>query len=266
MPDFQPKTHVGDHWNFRLLSAVLLGGQVVFHLFKGKISRRHVVEHMVNVGAGSFPPAVFCIGAAGMIFTIQTARELSRYGAVEAVGGAFATAFCRELAPVLTAGIVAGQVGCAYAAEIGAMKVSEQIDALYMLKTDPIDYLVIPRVLACCLMLPVLSIVSMVVGIAGGAFVAAKFYNLAPDIFLNTVHSSLEVTDLFSLVLKALIFGAIVGIVGCSWGLTTTGGVKGVGASATAAVVTAWVFIFLVDFVLSLVLFEGLGVSLINGA
>ncbi|MFM9159807.1 MAG: ABC transporter permease, partial [Dolichospermum sp.] len=96
---------------------------------------------------------------------IPTARELVRFGAVNTVGGAFALAFCRELAPILTASIIAGQVGSAFAAELGAMRVTEQIDALYILRTDPIDYLVLPRVIACCLMMPIMMIFSLIVGI-----------------------------------------------------------------------------------------------------
>jgi len=265
MSDSQSQNHSEHRWGFRFLTTLLLGGQVLLRLCKGRIHRRNLLEHMVTVGPGSLSPVLLSIGAAGMIFTLQTARELTHYGAVDAVGGAFAVAFCRELAPVLTAGVVAGQVGCAYAAELGAMQVTEQIDALYMLKTDPIDYLVVPRVVACCLMLPVITILALVVGLAGGVFVAAKFYSLAPDVFLNSVRTFLVPWDLLSVVIKAFVFGAIISIIGCGWGMTTTGGVKGVGQSATAAVVTAWVSIFLIDFFLSLVLFEGLGVTLING-
>ena len=262
MPEFKSENNFERGWSSRLLASLLLGGQILVHLLRGKTSYSKIIEHMVTVGPGSLYPVILVIGAAGMIFTIQTARELSRFGAVSAVGGAFAVAFCRELAPVLTASIVAGQVGCAYAAEIGAMKVNEQLDALYMLKTDPIDYLVIPRVVACCLMLPVLSVLGLVVGLGGGVFAATTFYKLPANIFLDSVRSFLVPWDLVSLVLKSLVFGAIVGVIGCSWGLTTSGGVKGVGASATGAVVTSWVGIFIVDIFLTLILFEELPVSL----
>jgi phospholipid/cholesterol/gamma-HCH transport system permease protein len=193
---------------------------------------------------------------AGMIFTIQTARELARFNAVEAVGGAFGIAFCRELAPILTASIIAGQVGSAFAAEIGAMRVTEQIDALQMLKTDPIDFLVVPRVIACCVMVPVMTILGLVTGIAGGVVISDYFYQVPAAEFLYSLQSLLQLTDLFSILLKGFIFGALVGVLGCSWGLTTTGGVKGVGHSATAAVVTTWVSIFGVNLFLSLFLFQ----------
>ncbi|NER32458.1 MAG: ABC transporter permease, partial [Symploca sp. SIO1C4] len=170
-------------------------------------------------------------------------------------------AFCRELAPLLTAGILAGQVGSAFAAELGSMRVTEQIDALKMLRTNPIDYLVIPRVIACCLMLPVLNIFSLVTGIVGGGVVGVLFYGVRPAIFLASVHLFLGTSDLINVVLKGFIFGAVIAVISCSWGLTTTGGVKGVGRSATGAVVTSWVSIFAVDFFLSWALFQELGIA-----
>ncbi len=213
---------------------------------------------MVTAGPGSILPVLLVNGCAGMIFTIQTARELVKFDAVNTVGGAFALAFCRELAPILTASIIAGQVGSAFAAEIGEMSVTEQIDALYMLKTDPIDYLVVPRVIACCLMLPILTILGLVIGIMGGVFAAMQFYQVDPEIFLESVRNFLAVPDILTVLLKALIFGVLVAVIGCNWGLTTTGGAKQVGESATAAVVTSWVLIFIFDFLLSLLLYEKL--------
>ncbi|WP_449418661.1 MlaE family lipid ABC transporter permease subunit [Phormidium nigroviride] len=250
-----------DRWFQRFLVTLLLGGQVWLRLLKGKVCRKLVIEHLVTVGLGSLRAVLLIALFAGMIFTIQSARELIRFGAVGAVGGAFAIAFCRELAPVLTAGVVAGQVGSGFAAEIGEMQVTEQVDALYMLKTNPVDYLVLPRVVACCIMLPILTIFSVVVGIGGGAFAAAIFYHLPPGMFLESVRTFLEPWDLVTVVVKGVIFGAIIGIIGCGWGLTTTGGGKGVGRSATAAVVTSWVSIFMADFFLSLLMFHELAIT-----
>jgi phospholipid/cholesterol/gamma-HCH transport system permease protein len=223
-------------------------------LIQGKTYYRKILEHAVIAGPASLSPVLLVSGFAGMIFTIQTARELVRFGAVESVGGAFALAFCRELAPILTASIIAGQVGSAFAAELGAMRVTEQIDALYMLRTDPIDYLVLPRVIACCLMMPVMMIFAVVIGVTGGAFAAMQFYQVVPEIFLESVRNFLLPSDIFIILLKGLIFGTIVAVNGCSWGLTTQGGAKEVGESATRAVVTTWVAIFIVDFILALLL------------
>ncbi|OCR00297.1 ABC transporter permease [Oscillatoriales cyanobacterium USR001] len=250
-----------EKWFKRFFVAVLLAGQVWLRLLKGKVSGALVMDHLATVGLGSLRAVLLIAFFGGMIFTIQSARELIRFGAVGAVGGAFAIAFCRELAPVLTAGVVAGQVGSGFAAEIGEMQVTEQVDALYMLKTNPVDYLVLPRVVACCIMLPILTIFSLVVGIGGGAFVAAIFYHLPPGVFLESIRNFLEPWDLVTVGIKGLIFGAIIGIIGCAWGLTTTGGGKGVGRSATAAVVTAWVSIFMADFCLSLLMFQELAIT-----
>lgn len=252
----QPKRNLEQLWIVRCFAAVLLFGQICLHLLQGKTYYRKILEHMVTAGPASLSPVLLVSGFAGMIFTIQTARELVRFGAVESVGGAFALAFCRELAPILTASIIAGQVGSAFAAEIGAMRVTEQIDALYMLKTDPIDYLVLPRVIACCLMMPLMMIFALLMGITGGAFAASQFYQVLPETFLESVRDFLSPSDVLIVLLKGLIFGAIVAVNGCSWGLTTKGGAKEVGESATTAVVTTWVAIFMMDFVLALLLFE----------
>jgi phospholipid/cholesterol/gamma-HCH transport system permease protein len=250
-----------NRWFQRFLVTLFLGGQVLLRLLQGKIDRRKIMEHLVTVGLDSLRSVLLIAFFAGMIFTVQSARELIRFGAVGAVGGAFAVAFCRELAPVLTAGVVAGQVGSAFAAEIGEMQVTEQIDALYMLRTNPVDYLVVPRVIACCVMLPILTIFSVAVGILGGLFVAVNFYELEPSVFLESVRTFLGPWDLVTVAIKSVIFGLIIALVGCGWGLTTAGGGKGVGQAATAAVVTSWVFVFVADFFLSLLMFHELGIT-----
>nr|WP_293340424.1 MlaE family lipid ABC transporter permease subunit [Microcoleus sp. CAWBG58] len=254
-----------NRWFQRFLVTLFLGGQVLLRLLQGKVDRRKIMEHLVTVGLDSLRSVLLIAFFAGMIFTVQSARELIRFGAVGAVGGAFAVAFCRELAPVLTAGVVAGQVGSAFAAEIGEMQVTEQIDALYMLRTNPVDYLVVPRVIACCVMLPILTIFSVAVGILGGLFVAVNFYELEPSVFLESVRTFLGPWDLVTVAIKSVIFGLIIALVGCGWGLTTAGGGKGVGQAATAAVVTSWVFVFIADFFLSLLMFHELGITRSGG-
>lgn len=257
----RPLEERDEQWFYRFWVTLFLGGQVFWRIFQGKIDREKIRENLVTVGLDSIKSVILIAFFAGMIFSIQTARELIRFGAVASLGGAFALSFCRELAPVLTAGIVAGQVGSAFAAEIGEMQVTEQIDALYMLKTNPVDYLVIPRVIASCLMLPILTIFALVLGIFGGMLVASLFYHLPSDKFLESVRLFLQPADVFLVVIKGFIFGGIIGIVGCGLGLTTTGGGKGVGRSATAAVVTSWILIFIADFVLSLLMFHELAIT-----
>lgn len=248
-------------WSQRLLAAVLLGGQVLVHLIAGKVHRRNVLEQMAVVGPGSLLIALLTAATVGMVFTIQVSREFISLGAGTAVGGVLALSLARELAPVLTAVIVTGRVGSAFAAEIGTMQVTEQIDALYMLKTDPIDYLVIPRVIACCAMLPVLTILSFVTGMTGGVLIASSMYNISSHVFLDSARNFLAVSDLVNAAIKAVVFGALIAVIGSSWGLTTTGGAKGVGQSTTTAVVTALLAIFVSNFFLSWLMFQGPGTS-----
>ncbi|MBO1346963.1 MAG: MlaE family lipid ABC transporter permease subunit [Hormoscilla sp. GUM202] len=248
-------------WGKRLLAAVLLAGQVLVHILAGKINRRNTLEQMALVGPASLSITLMTMGSVGMVFTIQVAREFINFGATAAVGGVLALALARELAPVLTAVVLAGRVGSAFAAEIGTMQVTEQIDALYMLKTDPVDYLVIPRVLACCVMLPLLTILSLITGLAGGLLVASANFRIVSSLFLDSVRNFLQPWDIVSAMIKAVVFGALLAVIGCSWGLTTTGGAKGVGQSTTTAVVTAMLAIFIANFFLSWLLFQGLGIS-----
>jgi phospholipid/cholesterol/gamma-HCH transport system permease protein len=252
-------------WVERLLAAILLGGQVLIHLLAGRIHRRNTLDQMAVVGPESLLIALLTASFVGMVFTIQVAREFINFGAGTAVGGVLALALSRELAPVLTAVILAGRVGSAFAAEIGTMRVTEQIDALYMLKTDPIDYLVIPRVLACCLMLPILTIMCLLTGMAGGMLIATNMYDISQTVFLDSVRSFLKVWDLLSAAIKAFCFGGLIAVIGCSWGLTTTGGAKGVGQSTTTAVVTALLAIFISNFFLSWVMFQGTGSAVLQG-
>ena len=244
--------------------ALMIGGQALLHLLQGRIHVRNLIEQLSAVGPQSLLVALLTAVTIGMVFTIQVAREFITFGVGDAVGGVLALALLRELTPVITAVILAGRVGSAFAAEIGAMQVTEQIDALYMLKTDPIDYLVIPRLLACCIMLPILTVISFVAGMGGGVLVAVNLYQLPMRNFLESAQSFLGTWDLLSAVIKAIVFGAIIAVVGSSWGLTTTGGAKGVGQSTTTAVVTALLAIFIMNFLLSWLMFQGLGSAVLR--
>ncbi|MEG4104647.1 MlaE family lipid ABC transporter permease subunit [Microcoleus sp. S13_C5] len=252
-------------WSQRLLAAILLGGQVMLHLLKGKIHRRNTLDQMAAVGPESLLIALLTAGFVGMVFTIQVAREFINLGAGNVVGGVLALSLTRELGPVLTAVIVTGRVGSAFAAEIGTMQVTEQIDALLMLRTDPIDYLVIPRVLACCLMLPILTIMCLVTGILGGLLIATTMYGISQSVFLESVRNFLSLWDICSAAIKAFVFGGLIAVIGTSWGLTTTGGAKGVGQSTTTAVVTALLAIFIVNFFMTWLMFQGTGSSVLKG-
>ncbi|NEP17813.1 MAG: MlaE family lipid ABC transporter permease subunit [Leptolyngbya sp. SIO4C1] len=234
---------------------LLLAGQVVMRLVTGRCERRRLMDYLICAGPCSFFPVLLTNLFAGMIFTIQTAREMMHYGIVGAVGSTFAVAYCRELAPILTAAVLACQVGSAFAAEIACMKLTEQIDALKVLRTDPIDYLVMPRVLACSVMLPILTIVGMFVGIGGGMMIASGFFHVTSVTFLDGVQSALSVGDVLTVFGKASLFGAAIAIASCSRGLTATCHGKGVGQSATSAVVITWVMLFVLDFLITVVFF-----------
>lgn len=251
-------------WGRRLLAAIFLGGQVVIHLISRPIHRRNTIEQMAAVGPESLLIALITAGFVGMVFTIQVTREFLSFGAGTAVGGVLALTLARELGPVLTAVVLAGRVGSAFAAEIGTMRVTEQIDALQILKTDPIDYLVTPRVMACALMLPLLNILSFIVGMTGGLAIATSLYGISTTVFLNSAQNFLTIWDLVSSLVKSFIFGALIAVIGSSWGLTTTGGAKGVGQSTTTAVVTALLAIFISNFFLSWVMFQGTGSAVMN--
>ncbi len=246
-------------WFKRLVAAIFLGGQVIVHILKGKFNYANIVEQMALVGPESLLIALLTSTTIGMVFTIQVAREFINIGAGQVVGGVLSLALTRELAPVLTAVVLAGRVGSAFAAEIGTMKVSEQIDALYILKTDPVDYLVIPRLVACCIMLPLLTILSIVTGMLGGLLIATSIFGMPGRVFLDSARNFLNLWDLCSAPIKAICFGALIAIIGCSWGLTTTGGAKGVGQSTTTAVVTSLLAIFISNFFLSWLMFQGAG-------
>ena len=251
-------------WARRLIAAILLGGQVLTHLISRPVHRRNTLEQMAAVGPESLLIALITASFVGMVFTIQVTREFINFGAGTAIGGVLALTLARELAPVLTAVIIAGRVGSAFAAEIGTMQVTEQIDALQMLRTDPVDYLVIPRVLACAIMLPFLNILSFITGMTGGMLIASGLYGISQTVFLDSARNFLDIWDLMSSVIKAIVFGILIAIIGSSWGLTTTGGAKGVGQSTTTAVVTALLAIFISNFFLSWLMFQGTGSALLN--
>jgi phospholipid/cholesterol/gamma-HCH transport system permease protein len=251
-------------WLERLLSAIFLGGQVLIHVISRPIHRRNTIEQMAAVGPESIIIALVTALFVAMVFTIQVTREFITFGATTAIGGVLALTLSRELAPVLTAVVLAGRVGSAFAAEIGTMRVTEQIDALQMLKSDPVDYLVIPRVIACALMLPLLNVLAFITGMIGGLLVATNLYDIPTTVFLNSARNFLTTWDLGSSLIKSLIFGVLIAVIGCSWGLTTTGGAKGVGQSTTTAVVTSLLAIFTANFFLSWIMFQGTGSAFIG--
>jgi len=189
------------------------------------------------------------------VFNIQVAAELSDQGASSAVGGLLALGLAREIAPILTATLLTGKVATAYAAQLGSMQVTEQIEAITMLRTDPVDYLVVPRVLAMVVMSPVQCLLFFVVALWSGQVSSSLLYSIPPAVFWNSVRIWLEPTDLPAMLLKAAVFGLQIAVIACGWGLTTRGGPKEVGTSTTGAVVMILVTVSLIDVILTQLLF-----------
>jgi len=242
-------------WLRRLGASLLVGGQAVSAIAKGRIGFNDLMQELMEAGPGSFLIVLITALAAGTVFNIQVAAELSKQGAGATVGGLLALGLSREIAPLLTATLLTGKVATAYAAQIGTMKVTEQIDAITMLRTDPVEYLVVPRVVAMVIMAPVQCLLFFWVGIWSGQVSSTLLYNIPPAVFWNSVRTWMEPDDLPSMLLKALVFGLQIAVIACGWGLTTRGGPKEVGTSTTGAVVMILVTVALMDALLTSLLF-----------
>ena len=251
LPQPKPGAKEADNPLYHSTMAFLLAGQVMHRLPRGRWGQRQIMHYLMCAGPRCLGPVVVTNICAGIIFAIQTAREMAKFGAVSSLGRAFAAAYCRELAPLLTAGVLACQVGSAFAAEIAAMKMTQQIDALKMLRTDPIDYLVMPRVIACAIMLPVLTTLALFCGVFSGGLLTTQAYALSMTTFLDGVRSYLTVGDLLTVMAKSSLFGIVIAVASCSRGLTAARHGRGVGESATSAVVMAWSSLFLIDLIIS---------------
>jgi phospholipid/cholesterol/gamma-HCH transport system permease protein len=243
-------------WLMRLGSSLMIGGQAVSALARGRVAPVDVLQELMEAGPGSFLIVLITGLAAGTVFNIQVAAELTKQGASAAVGGLLALGLAREIAPVLTATLLTGKVATAYAAELGTMKVTEQIDAITMLRTDPVEYLVVPRLLALLVMAPVQCLLFFVVAMASGQWSSTLLYRVPPAVFWTSVRTWMEPSDLPSMLLKAVVFGLLIAVLACGWGLTTRGGAREVGRSTTGAVVMILVSVALVDVVLTQILFS----------
>lgn len=234
---------------------VLLTAETFYHLPRG-IKMRHVIQQMAHLGVDSLPIVLLTILFTGMVMTVQTAQEFVKYGAQSSVGGVVAIAMGRELAPVLTGVVVAGRVGAAITAEIGSMKVTEQIDALRVMATNPVAYLVVPRFLACVFMTPLLVVFANVIGTVGGYLVATLYAGLSSFTYFHSIEVFTVVNDLTGGLIKAMVFGGIVAIIGCYKGLTAGQGAEGVGRATTGSVVSSMIMIFISNYFLSLLLYR----------
>ncbi|KEF41152.1 MAG: transporter [Cyanobium sp. CACIAM 14] len=242
-------------WLARLGTSLMIGGQAVSAIARGRIGAVDLIQELLEAGPGSFLIVLITALAAGTVFNIQVAAELSKQGASAAVGGLLALGLSREIAPLLTATLLTGKVATAYAAQLGTMKVTEQIDAITMLRTDPVEYLVVPRVAAMVVMAPVQCLLFFWMAIWSGQVSSTLLYSIPPTVFWNSVRTWMKPDDVPSMLLKAVVFGLQIAVIACGWGLTTRGGPKEVGSSTTGAVVMILVTVALMDVVLTQLLF-----------
>ncbi len=216
---------------------------------------RELLRQMARVGVGSIPVLLLTAMFTGMVMALQIFNVLARFNAENFVGSIVGLSMVRELTAVLGGLIVAGRCGSAMAAELGTMRVTEQIDALEVMATDPIHYLMVPRVWATVLTLPLLILLGDLVGIWGGYLVSVVLMGANPSIYMENTFRFMDLTDLFSGLIKAGFFGLLISVIGCQKGFFTRGGAEGVGRATTQAVVLASIAILISDFFLTKLLF-----------
>ena len=220
-------------------------------LFKSPHYFKELINQMDSIGVGSLPIVLLTGFFTGGVLILQTYPTLVYYGAQAEAGRAVATSLIRELGPVLSALMVSGRIGSAISAELGSMVVSQQIDAMRALGTDPNRKLVAPRIVALVLMLPLLTVAADVFGLLGGGIVASNLYGLDYNLFITSVRNGITTEDILGGVIKPLFFGLIIGSISCYKGLSTTDGTVGVGRSTTSAVVVSSIVVIIFDFFLS---------------
>ena len=208
-------------------------------------------KQMIDIGFYSLPVVALTTIFAGMVIALQTYSGFSSYGAESAVASVVLISVTRELAPVFSGLMVAGRIGAAMAAEIGTMRVTEQIDALVTLSTNPFKYLVAPRVLAGITVLPLLVLIGDVIGIFGGFIIAVYKLGFNPANYINSTINGLESLDIVTGVVKACVFGFIIAIMGCYNGYMSRGGAQGVGEATTNAVVSASILILIFNYIIT---------------
>lgn len=225
----------------------MLMGETLFWVPVLPLRKRQILEHMSRIGVDSLP-IVFLISLfTGMVLSLQSAYQMQRFSAEMYIASLVAFSMTRELGPVLTALIVAGRVGASITAEIGTMKVTEQIDALETLATNPVRYLVVPRFLAMMIMLPLLTIYSDVIGIFGGYTIGVYKLGISHAMYMKNTWNPLKYKDLFTGLIKSFFFAIIICIVACFEGMKAEGGAEGVGRSTTSSVVVSFILIIASD-------------------
>jgi phospholipid/cholesterol/gamma-HCH transport system permease protein len=228
---------------------VALSGRALINLFRSPHYADDIAIQMDIIGVGSLPLILLTGLFTGAVITLQMSRALNQYGASGQVGNIVAITLVRELGPVLTALLVAGRNASGMASELGSMKVTEQIDAMRALGTDPVQKLVTPRLLATLIMLPVLTVISDFMGLVGGHIVGVVMLGLTTtSTFWSSAYQALDWSDVAQGLIKPFVFAYIIAAVGCYYGMQTSGGTQGVGRATTQAVVVSSVWVIVITF------------------
>jgi phospholipid/cholesterol/gamma-HCH transport system permease protein len=236
-----------------LASFVMLA---LYHCFTPPYFGRQLTRQLVNIGYYSLPVVGMTTLFTGMVLALQSYTGFTRFNAESAIAGVVVLSVTRELAPVLAGLMVAGRVGASIAAEIGTMRVTEQIDALSTLSVNPFKYLIAPRVIAGTLTLPLLVLVGDIIGVYGGYIVAIYRLDFSVGSYLHQTWDMVQTMDVVSGLVKAGVFGFIVSVMGCYNGFHSDRGAQGVGAATTNAVVSASIFILIFNYILTQVFFS----------
>lgn len=247
-------------WGLKILN--IFGNFILFFftaiktLFTTRLKIKQLFAQMDRIGVGSFSIVLLTGASTGLALALQTYIGLSRFGAHEFIGVVVALGMTRELGPVMTGLMVSARAGSAMTAELGTMQITEQIDAIKTLSINPIQYLVIPRMVASTFILPFLAIISMICGVAGGYLYSIYALDVTSDVYMSSIKKYVELSDITGGLFKSSIFGLILSWVGTYNGYKTTGGAKGVGLSTTQSVVASSILILISNYLLSSFLFR----------
>jgi phospholipid/cholesterol/gamma-HCH transport system permease protein len=237
-------------------SVALFAGIGLSHLFRPPFYGRLFGRALLEIGYFSLPVVALTAVFTGMVLALQSYTGFSRFAAQSAVANLVVLSMTRELGPVLAGLMVAGRVGAAMAAELGTMRVTDQIDALTTLSTNPLKYLVAPRLLAGTIALPLLVVIADILGVLGGFIVSVLKLGFNQNVYLTNTMNFVQSDDVVSGLVKAAVFGFIIALMGCYQGYNSRGGAQGVGAATTAAVVSASILILASDYILTEMFFS----------
>ena len=241
---------------FEEFGTIILLYVETFKQAKHKPRIRHIIAQMAHLGVDSLTIVSLTLLFTGVVFTLQTAHEFIRFGAQSTVGGIIAIAIGRELGPVLVGVVCAGRVGAAITAEISTMKVTEQIDALKVMSVSPVNYLIVPRMIACMIAVPLLTVFGDIIGVIGGWVVATQYSGISSYVFVNSIQMFATIHDLTGGMIKAIFFGNAIAVLGCYYGLNCPDGAEGVGIATTRTVVTSIIVIFILNALLTFIVYR----------